>query len=83
MEYIKDVFTSRDMSLRVGFDLIAYISEFLLPFWLVAEITIQAFHFVKGDENCILSSEMGRHEFREGRGVHVGAQEPIQGFLAS
>ena len=56
LEYIKDVFTSRDMSLRVGFDLIAYISEFLLPFWLVSEILIQAFHFVKGDENCILSS---------------------------
>ena len=56
LEYIQDVFTSSDMSLRVGFDLIAYISEFLLPFWLVAEILIQAFHFVKGDENCILSS---------------------------
>jgi len=56
LEYAKDVFTSRDMSLRVGFDLIAYITEFLLPFWLIAEILIQAFHFVKGDENCILSS---------------------------
>ena len=56
LEYIKDVFTSKDMSLRVGFDLIAYISEFLLPFWLVVEMIIQAFHFVKGDENCILSS---------------------------
>jgi len=56
LEYAHDVFTSRDMSLRVGFDLIAYISEFLLPFWLIAEIFIQAFHFVKGDENCILSS---------------------------
>lgn len=56
LEYAYDVFTSRDMSLRVGFDLIAYITEFLLPFWLVAEIVIQAFHFVKGDVNCILSS---------------------------
>ena len=56
LEYIKDVFTSSDMSLRVGFDLIAYITEFLLPFWLVAEILIQAIHFVKGDENCVLSS---------------------------
>lgn len=56
LEYAYDVFTSRDMSLRVGFDLIAYITEFLLPFWLVSEIIIQAFHFVKGDENCILSS---------------------------
>ena len=56
LEYAKDVFTSRDMSLRVGFDLIAYITEFLLPFWLIAEIVIQAFRFVKGYENCILSS---------------------------
>lgn len=56
LEYIGDVFTSCDMSLRVGFDLIAYITEFLLPFWLIAEIAIQAFHFVKGYENCILSS---------------------------
>ncbi len=56
LEYIGDVFTSQDMSLRVGLDLIAYISEFLLPFWLIAEIFIQAFHFVKGETNCILSS---------------------------
>ncbi len=56
LEYAGKVFTSRDMSLRVGFDLIAYVSEFLLPFWLIAEIIIQAFHFVKGEENCILSS---------------------------
>ena len=56
LEYAGQVFTSEDMSLRVGFDLIAYISEFLLPFWLIAEIFIQAFHFIKGDTNCILSS---------------------------
>ena len=31
LEYIWDVLFTRDMSLRVGFDLIAYISEFLLP----------------------------------------------------
>ena len=56
LEYAWDVFTSKDMSLRVGFDLIAYITEFLLPFWLITEIVIQAFHFVKGYDNCILSS---------------------------
>ena len=56
LEYAGKVFTSKDMSLRVGFDLIAYITEFLLPFWLIAEIFIQAFHFIKGDENCVLSS---------------------------
>ena len=56
LEYAKDVFNSKDMSLRVRVDLVAYVSEFLLPFWLVAEIFIQAFHFVKGEANCILSS---------------------------
>ena len=53
LEYAKDVFTSEDMSLRVGFDLIAYTSEFLLPFWLISELFIQAFHFVKGQQHCI------------------------------
>ena len=56
LEYAKDVLCTKDMNLRVGFDLIAYISEFLLPFWLVAEILIQAFRFVKGYSNDILSS---------------------------
>jgi len=56
LEFAKDVFFSKDMSLRVGFDLIAYISEFLLPFWLIAEILIQAFRFVRGYEDSILSS---------------------------
>lgn len=56
LEYIWDVLFTKEMSLRVGFDLIAYISEFLLPAWLIAEIIIQAFHFVKGHENYILSS---------------------------
>lgn len=58
LEYAGQVFTSEDMSLRVGFDLIAYISEFLLPFWLIAEIFIQAFHFIKGDSNGILTSAL-------------------------
>ena len=56
LEFAKDVFFSKDMSLRVGFDLIAYISEFLLPFWLIAVIFIQAFRFVRGYEDSILSS---------------------------
>ncbi len=56
LEYIWDVLFTKEMSLRVGFDLIAYISEFLLPAWLIAEVLIQAFHFVKGHENYILSS---------------------------
>ena len=56
LEYIWDVVLTKDMSLRVGCDLLAYISEFLLPAWLIIEIIVQAFHFVKGHENYILSS---------------------------
>ena len=56
LEYARDIMFTKDMTIRVGFDLIAYISEFLLPFWLVAEICIQAFRTVKGYSNDILSS---------------------------
>lgn len=56
LEFAPDVLFSKDMSLRTGFDLIAYIAEFLLPFWFIAEIFIQALHFVKGYDNSILSS---------------------------
>lgn len=35
LEYIWDVLFTKDMSLRVGFDLIAYINEFLLPLGLL------------------------------------------------
>lgn len=55
LEFAGDIFTSKDMSLRVGFDLIVYISEFLLPFWMVSEILIQSFRFYKGYENTIQS----------------------------
>lgn len=44
------------MSLRVSIDMIAYITEFLLPFWMISEICFQAFKFVKDAPNCILSS---------------------------
>ncbi len=56
LEYALDVLFAKEMSLHVGFDLIAYITEFLLPACMVAEVTIQAFRFVNGHENCILSS---------------------------
>ncbi len=58
LEYMYGIFFSRDMSLRVGADLISYISIFLLPFWMVSEIAIQAFRIVKHGYhyNSILSS---------------------------
>lgn len=56
LELAGDVFASKDISLRVGFDLIAYICQFLMPFLVISEITIQAFRFVKGYEHTILLS---------------------------
>lgn len=55
-DYFTDVLFSRDISLRASLDMLAYVSEFVLPFWLVSEWGFQAFRFVKGYENSILSS---------------------------
>ena len=56
LEHFWGVLFSKDMSLRVSIDMIAYITEFLLPFWMISEICFQAFKFVKDSPNCILSS---------------------------
>ena len=34
----------------------AYITEFILPVWVVSEVLIQAYRFAKADSNWILSS---------------------------
>lgn len=56
LELAPKVFASKEISLRVGFDLIAYICQFLMPFLVVAEILVQAFRFAKGYEHTILLS---------------------------
>ncbi len=56
LEHFSDVLTSKDMSLRVSLDMTAYITEFILPVWMVSEIAIQSFRFFKDDPNWILSS---------------------------
>lgn len=56
LEHFTDVLCSKDISLRVSLDMTAYISEFILPFWLMSEITFQLFRYVRGDSNQILSS---------------------------
>lgn len=56
LEHFTDVLFSKDISLRVSLDMTAYISEFILPFWLMSEIAFQVFRFVKGYSNQILSS---------------------------
>ena len=56
LEHFSDVLTSKDMSLRVSLDMTAYITEFILPVWMVSEVTIQSFRYFKDDTNWILSS---------------------------
>lgn len=40
LEYFWDILTSKKMSMRVRIDMIAYISEFILPGWFILEIGI-------------------------------------------
>ena len=56
LEHFWGVLFSKDMSLRVSIDMIAYITEFILPFWLISELCFQAFKYVKDSPNCISSS---------------------------
>lgn len=56
LEYFTDVLFSKNMSLRVSLDMTAYITEFILPFWVISEIAFQSFRFIKADSNWILSS---------------------------
>ena len=42
---------SEKMSLRVSLDMTAYITEFILPVWVVSEVTIQAYRFAKDDSS--------------------------------
>ena len=56
LEHFWGVLFSKDMSLRVSIDMIAYITEFILPFWMISEICFQAFKYVKNSPNCISSS---------------------------
>lgn len=56
LENFIDVLFSKDMSLRVSLDMTAYITEVIMPFWVMSEICFQAFRVIKGYENNILSS---------------------------
>ena len=56
LEHFSDVLTSKDMSLRVSLDMTAYITEFILPIWMVLEIMIQSYRYIKDEQNWILSS---------------------------
>ncbi len=56
LEHVVAVLFSRDMSIRVSFDMLAYISEFILPFWIMSELVFQAFNYCKKYDNSLSSS---------------------------
>lgn len=56
LEHFSDVLTSKDMSLRVSLDMTAYITEFILPLWMVSEVIFQSYRYIKDEQNWILSS---------------------------
>lgn len=49
LEYAGAVLTSKDMSLRVSLDLVAYISQFIMPAWFIMEIVIRGFKVLAKD----------------------------------
>ena len=56
LEHFAAVITSKDMSIRVTFDMTAYISEFILPVWMMSELVFQAFNYYKKYDNTLSSS---------------------------
>src|SRR5574344_352400 len=58
LEYFGDVLKSKKMSLRASLDMTAYISEFIMPLWLMMEIFMRAGRIIAGhaQKNCIYSS---------------------------
>ena len=49
LEYFGDVLFSKDMSLRASLDMMAYVSEFIMPSWLLMEIAIRCFKILFKD----------------------------------
>ena len=59
LEYFWDILTSKKMSLRVRLDMIAYISEFIMPAWFIIEIGILLMKvIIKGATPHILMSSV-------------------------
>ena len=56
LEHFSDVLTSKDVSKRVVLDMTAYITEFILPLWMVSEVVIQSYRYIRDDYNWVLSS---------------------------
>lgn len=58
LEQFSDVLNSKEMSLRASLDMTAYISQFIMPLWLLMEVLLRSFKFAMGKipPNAILSS---------------------------
>lgn len=58
LEHFGDVLNSKEMSLRASLDMTAYISEFIMPIWLIMEVCIQIFKVITkaAPTNCVSSS---------------------------
>ena len=58
LEYFWDILTSKKMSMRVRVDMIAYISEFIMPGWFIIEIGIVLMKIIVKDAppHILLSS---------------------------
>ena len=49
LEYFGDVLFSKEMSLRASLDMMAYVSEFIMPGWLLMDIAIRTFKILFKD----------------------------------
>lgn len=58
LENFGQALTSKDMSLRASLDMTAYISEFIMPIWLIMEVFSKIFDIIvrSAPKNCLLSS---------------------------
>lgn len=51
LEYFWEILTSKKMSMRVRLDMIAYISEFIMPAWFIIEVGILLMKIILKDAN--------------------------------
>lgn len=58
LEHFGEALNSKEISLRARLDMTAYISEFIMPIWLIMEVCFQIFRVAtkSAPTNCILSS---------------------------
>jgi len=58
LEHFGEALRSKEISLRASLDMTAYISEFIMPIWLIMEVCFQIFRVAtkSAPTNCILSS---------------------------